>query len=67
MTSLRTAEGVDFNRLGFDHLSGNSNSWDKWLAAGSIIKVGGPNAERYRISEKAWLIGDTIASDFFLI
>lgn len=71
MTSLRTAEGVDFNALdkdlGFDHLSSNRDSWGKWLAAGAIIKVGGQTEARYRISEKAWLIGDTIASDFFLI
>ena len=71
MTSLRTAEGVDFNALdkdlGFDHLSSNRDSWGKWLAAGAIIKVGGQTEAQYRISEKAWLIGDTIASDFFMI
>jgi oxygen-independent coproporphyrinogen-3 oxidase len=71
MTHLRTAEGVDFNQLekayGFDHLSGNRDAWEKWLTAGAIVKVDGPDDARYKISEKAWLIGDTIASDFFLV
>ena len=71
MTRLRTAEGVDFNQLekayGFDHLSGNRDAWEKWLASGAIVKVGGPDDARYKISEKAWLIGDTIASGFFLV
>ena len=68
MTGLRTAMGVDFKALeqlfGIDHIASNNDAWLKWTDAGAIILL---NNGRHRISEKHWLIGDSIASDLIVL
>ena len=68
MTGLRTARGVDFQELierwGVDHIFENKVAWKKWTKSGAIVPAQG---RRFRISEKAWLIGDTISADLISI
>ncbi len=63
MTSLRTARGVDFEELKstfqVDHLSENRKAWERLVSSGAVVQVG----DRWRVSEKDWLVGDSIASD----
>jgi oxygen-independent coproporphyrinogen-3 oxidase len=59
MTGLRTAEGVSEVLL-----KENPLAFEKWTASGDLVKAGG-GSENYRVSEKSWLIGDGISSDFF--
>ena len=64
MTGLRTSEGVDFDLLktiyGIDHVLENQDEWRRWVEAGAIVSA---EKGRWRISEKHWLIGDSISSD----
>ena len=68
MTGLRTALGVDFKALEqlfcIDHIASNHDAWLKWTDAGAIILL---NNGRHRISEKHWIIGDSIASDLIVL
>lgn len=68
MTGLRTAQGVDFKALeqlfGIDHIGSNHDAWQKWTEAGAIVFL---ESGRHRISEKYWLIGDSIASDLIVL
>ena len=63
MTRLRTAKGVDFDELKskfqVDHLSENREAWKRLVINGAVVQVG----NRWRVSEKYWLVGDSIASD----
>ena len=63
MTGLRTAKGVDFEGLKIkfhvDHLSENREAWKRLVNKGAVVQVG----NRWRVSEKYWLVGDSIASD----
>lgn len=63
MTGLRTAKGVDFDELKskfqVDHLSENREAWKRLVINGAVVQVG----NRWRVSEKYWLVGDSIASD----
>lgn len=63
MTGLRTAKGVDFDELKskfqVDHLSENREAWKRLVINGVVVQVG----NRWRVSEKYWLVGDSIASD----
>ena len=64
MTGLRTAKGVDFeglkSKFQVDHLSENREAWKRLVSNGAVVQVG----NRWRVSEKYWLVGDSIASDF---
>ncbi|MBM71255.1 MAG: coproporphyrinogen III oxidase [Crocinitomicaceae bacterium] len=68
MTGLRTSNGVDFEELkqlwGVDHILDNASAWKRWVEAGAIIPV---DENRYRISERCWLIGDSISADLISI
>ena len=63
MTGLRTAKGVDFeglkSKFQVDHLSENREAWKRLVSNGAVVQVG----NRWRVSEKYWLVGDSIASD----
>jgi oxygen-independent coproporphyrinogen-3 oxidase len=61
MTGLRTSSGVSEELL-----NKHPSALEKWTQSGGIIKVSGRTGY-YRISEPSWLIGDSIASDFFSI
>ena len=50
--------------FGIDHIGSNKNAWQKWSDPGAIISL---DKGRHRISEKHWLIGDSIASDLILL
>jgi oxygen-independent coproporphyrinogen-3 oxidase len=68
MTGLRTSKGVDFNELkriwGVDHIAENLVAWERWVKVGAIV----PSKEgRYRISEKFWLVGDSISADLISV
>ena len=70
MTGFRTSRGVDFAELhrlfGTDHLTENSGIFDKRLNSGHLEQH--PTLEgRFIIPEKHWIIGDSIASDFFVL
>ncbi|PCJ81910.1 MAG: coproporphyrinogen III oxidase [Bacteroidetes bacterium] len=70
MTGLRTAKGVDFELLekkwGYNPAKINSTQWNARLKSGDIIPVRADNEIYFRIPEKKWLIGDSIASDLFV-
>ena len=68
MTGLRTSKGVDFNELkrvwGVDHIAENLVAWERWVEVGAIV----PSKEgRHRISEKFWLVGDSISADLISV
>lgn len=68
MTGFRTSRGVCFNELkdqfNVDHLGENPGLFEKRLKVGLLEAH--PDIEgRFRIPEKHWIIGDSIASDFF--
>ena len=68
MTGLRTSKGVDFDGLksqwGVDHVSENRGAWERWGKAGAIIPTG---EGRHRISERFWLVGDSISADLISV
>ena len=44
----------------------NLDAFKKWTKSNGLVKTSCKSGEYYRIPEKMWLIGDSIASDFFI-
>ena len=70
MTGLRTERGVSFKELktrwGVNPVEVNLDAFKKWTKSNGLVKTSCKSGEYYRIPEKMWLIGDSIASDFFI-
>ncbi len=70
MTGLRTAKGVDFKALektwGYNPAKLNPKEWKSRIEAGDIVQTKAGEETAFRIPENKWLIGDSIATDFFV-
>lgn len=68
MTGFRTSRGVNFSELnklyGVDHRGENPGLLESRLKAG-LLEAHPFLEGRFRIPEKHWIVGDSIASDFF--
>ena len=70
MTGLRTSRGVDFEelkrRFSTDHLAENPGVFESLTKSGRLAPH--PTLKgRHRIPEEQWIVGDSIASDFFVL